>query len=318
MTCAAAACAIASVLSIVATPVRAALQRAENLSRLVIRPLQPRWIPPESPLPQPTSLDWLDGDEWTFQMQSIIRNEELAAYSRLETPQQRDAFIARFWADRDPSPATSENEFQAEYTRRVQFAIEHFGASGQAGFGFDTDRGRVYLMFGSPDAIDREGSGDNQSEIWRYAAVAGIGSDFRVRFPLRRDFCGYRVVSPSPIRTIEAAAATGTVIDPVRHTYVHIYPLGLTTISVPLDGARVAGARYELHDRQGVQIDRGQIGWVEEGAAYELLSKHLPSSWIAAGLGCTHALPAGRYTLSTAVRFITDEIQTETVTFDVQ
>jgi GWxTD domain-containing protein len=318
MACAVAACAITSVLSVVATPVRAALQQTENPSRMVIRPLQPRWIPPESTRPQPVSLEWLDGDEWAFQVQSIIRNEELVAYSRLETPQQRDAFIARFWAERDPSPATPENEFQAEYTRRVQVAIERFGASGQPGFGFDTDRGRTYLMFGAPDAIDKEGSGDNQFEIWRYATVAGIGSDFRVRFTPGRDFYGHRIVSPSPIRTIEATAVTGAVNDSQRRASVEIYPHGLTTIFVPLDAAGVAGARYELRNREGVEVDKGEIGWVEEGARKELVSKHLPPSWIAAGLGGTHALPADSYTVSTTVRFITGEIRTEMATFDVQ
>jgi GWxTD domain-containing protein len=318
MVCAVAACASVSVLSVVATPVRAALPQAGNPSRLVIRPLQYRWIPPESSRPQPVSLEWMDGDEWAFQVQSIIRNEELVAYSRLETARQRDAFIARFWGDRDPSPGTPENEFEAEYTRRVQFASERFGASGQPGFGFDTDRGRTYLMFGSPDAIDREGSGDNQLEIWRYADVAGIGSDVRIRFAPGRDFCGHRIVSPSPIRTIEATAVIAAVNDSARHASVGIYPHGLTNISVPLDAAGVTGARYELRNREGVEVDKGEIGWVEEGARKELLSRHLPPSWIAAGLGCTHALPADTYTVSTTVRFITGEIRTETATFDVQ
>ena len=315
MACAAAACAVASALAVVATPVRAASQLPDGPSRVVIRPIQPRWISPDAALPQPVSLDWLDGDEWTFQVQPIITNEELAAYSRLETPRQRDAFIARFWADRDPTPGTLENELQSEYTRRVQYGIDHFGASGQAGFGFDTDRGRIYLMFGSPDAIETDRAGGDTAEIWRYAAASGLGADLRFRFSLERGgYCGHRILSPLPVKTIEAAASVN---EPRSHASVQIYPHGLIGISVPLDAEKVAGARYELHNSQGIEVDKGQIGSVEEGAGGPL-AQHLPSSWLTTGLGCTHALPPGTYTLSAAVRFVNGRVQREQVTFELQ
>ena len=63
---------------LVATPVRALSQRGAIPSRLIVRPLQPRWIPPDSTLPQPVSLEWLDGDEWAFEVQSILTSEEHA------------------------------------------------------------------------------------------------------------------------------------------------------------------------------------------------------------------------------------------------
>jgi len=319
MTCALAAWAISAALFAVATPVRAASQRAANPSRMVVRPLQPRWIPPDSTLPQPVSLPWLDGDEWTFQVQSIITNEELVAYSELQTPAQRDALIARFWASRDPSPSTSENEFRDEYTRRVQFASERFSASGQAGFGFDTDRGRIYLMFGPPDAIETQAAAAaDPYETWRYDSVAEIGADFQVRFSLSRDaYCGYRIASSASHATVEGVAVSNPVDEPVRHASVQIYSLGLTAISIPVDAARVLGARYELHNRKGIPVDEGQIGSLDRTSDGPL-SQHFPSSWRYAGLGCTHSLPADTYTLTTAVRFTTGQIQSETVTFDVQ
>jgi GWxTD domain-containing protein len=263
------------------------------------------------------SLEWLDGDEWTFQVQSIITSEELAAYGRLRTSQQRDAFIARFWASRDPSPDTPGNEFRDEYIRRVQAAIERFGASGQSGFGFDTDRGRVYLMLGAPDAIDGKGTGGARFETWRYASVAGIGEDVRVGFSIGRFYCGYRILSPAPTKAMEAATTERPGDEPVRHASVQIYPLGLTTVTIPVDAARVAGARYELHDGTGVQVDKGEIGSVDDAGNGGPLSRHLPPAWLDQGLGCTHALPSGRYTLSTAVRFVIGHLQRETVTFDV-
>lgn len=315
--CVSAACAIAAAAGVVATPARADSQSPRDVARMVVRPLQPRWIAPDSALPQPVSLEWLEGDEWAFQVQPIITDEELVAYSRLTGPEQRNAFLASFWAERDPTPGTTENEFQEEYVRRVQYANEHFGgASARAGFGFETDRGRMYLMFGAPDAIDAEGAAADPYETWRYASVSGIGADFRVRFSLARDlYCGYRILSPAPLTTIEAAGTARPGSEP--HAVVQIYPLGLTAVSVPLDATRVVGAAYEILDRDGAQVDRGQIGSIESDAAAEPLSQHLSPGWLATGLGCTHALPAGRYTLSTAVRFATGEMQREAVTFDV-
>lgn len=305
LACAAAAWSLIAVLGLVSEPARA--QQAIDASRMVIRPLQPRWIPPEAPIPQPVSLEWIDGDEWTFEMQSIITSDELAAYGRLETPQQRDGFIERFWATRDPTPETPENEFRAEYTRRVRFARDRFSGSGQAGFGFTTDRGRIYLMFGSPDAIETEEAGGDRQEIWRYDSIADIGQDFRIRFS--SSYCGHRIVSPEPLSIAAAGDAA-----------VRMYPFGLTGIDVPFDATKVVGAQYELLNGQGVPADRGQIGSVDDGEPDEpddVLAEHLPPSWLASGLGCTHALPAGRYTLSTAVRFASGELEREAVTFDV-
>ena len=68
--------------------------------------------------------------------------------------------------------------------------------------GFDTDRGRVYLMFGPPDSIETQAAGADQIDVWRYANVAEIGEDFRVRFSSARGtYCGFRIVSPAPIAT---------------------------------------------------------------------------------------------------------------------
>jgi GWxTD domain-containing protein len=307
LACVVGACAVTSGLCAIATPVRAASQLTIDTSRVVVRPLQPRWIPPESTRPQPLSLDWLEGDEWAFQVQSISTNDEFEEYSRLATPAQRDAFIARFWARRDPTQGTPANELRDEFMRRVQFALERFGASDRPGFGFDTDRGRMYLMLGSPESVDSEGAEDARFETWRYGSVAGLGTDVRIRFSLAREYCGFRIVSPPPARTVQGRTAT-----------VGIHSLGLVSISLPLNAKQVAGASYELRDGAGVLADRGQIGWIDATERREPLSAHLPPSWLADGFGCTHALPAGRYTLASTVRAVTGQRTTDVVTFEVE
>ena len=307
-----AACVAASAFCLVATPVRALSQRVATPSRLIVRPIQPRWISPDSTLPQPVSLEWLDGDEWAFEVQSILTSEDMREYGELRGPQERDAFIERFWARRDPSPGTPPNEFRDEFIRRVQFARERFADPKSAATpGFDTDRGRVYLMFGPPDSIETQAAGADQIDEWRYKNIAAIGEDFRVRFSSARGtYCGYRIVSPAPIATVGAARASSV-------PTLQFYPLGLVAISIPVEAARVAGARWELRNRHGVQVDDSQIGFME-GPASDPLSRHLSPSWLEMGIGCTHTLPADTYTLTTAVRFVTGQVQSETVTFNVE
>jgi GWxTD domain-containing protein len=316
VTCVVTAYAIVSVLCVVASPVRASSRQAASPSRMVVRPVQPRWVPPESSVPQPVSLEWLDGDEWAFQVQTIITTDELVEYSQLRTPPARDAFIARFWSRRDPTPATPENEFREEFTRRVQFASDRFSESGQSGFGFDSDRGRVHLMFGTPDSVETRSNAAEPYEIWRYSSISELGADLLVRFELRRAYCGYQIASPAARSTVDGVAIASPASGPQRHASVQMYPLGLTTIAVPVDGTRVTGSRYELRNSKGIVVDQGEMGSVAEGTNDGPLSRHLPPSW--PGLTCTHSLPPDRYTLTTAVRLVTGGLYEERATFDVR
>ncbi|MBA3584049.1 MAG: GWxTD domain-containing protein [Gemmatimonadetes bacterium] len=68
-------------------------------------------------------------------------------------------FLNRFWEslDADPSlgdPATEENEAKTMFERRVAYADQFFASSQRSGR--DTDRGRIYILFGEPtETIDR-------------------------------------------------------------------------------------------------------------------------------------------------------------------
>lgn len=265
--------------------------------------MQPRAMAPDSSRPQPVSLEWLEGDEWAFEVQSIASSDELAAYGRLANARERDAFIERFWATRDPSPGTDANEFRDEYLRRVQFARSRFDASG--GMGFNTDRGRVHLMFGPPDSIETEQTRIDRFEIWRYTSLGNLGEDVRFRFSLSRDqYCGFTIASPAVARTLGI---------------VRLYFFGMTAISIPVDAKTVVGVRYELRNRGGEEMDHGEIGFVDKAtAANDPLGNHVPQEWFAAGFGCTHALPPDTYTVAAAVRLLNGEVVRQSVTFDVE
>ena len=94
---------------------------------------------------------WLDEDvRW------IITDEERSVFMQLSNDEERDQFIEAFWARRDPTPDTPENEFKEEHYRRIAYANEHFAAGIP---GWKTDRGRIYIMYGPADEIESHPSG---------------------------------------------------------------------------------------------------------------------------------------------------------------
>lgn len=132
---------------------------------------------------------WMDEDvRW------IITDEERAAFKQLSNDEERDQFIEAFWARRDPTPDTPENEFKEEHYRRIAYANEHFAAGIP---GWKTDRGRIYVMYGPADEIEshpsggtydrpmEEGGGTTSTfpfEDWRYRYLEGIGQEVIIEF----------------------------------------------------------------------------------------------------------------------------------------
>ena len=86
---------------------------------------------------------------WLEDVGPIITRVERDVFMKLNTPQERETFIRFFWRNRDPSPDTTENEFQKEYYERIRFADKFFGI-GAHKRGSQTDRGFHYLLLGPP------------------------------------------------------------------------------------------------------------------------------------------------------------------------
>jgi GWxTD domain-containing protein len=127
---------------------------------------------------------WLDED-----VAYIITAEERDTFLHLQTNEERETFIEAFWQRRNPDPDSPDNSFKDEHYRRIAYANEHF-ASGVPGW--RTDRGRIYIMWGSPDERDEHTAGEQYDrpmdqgggttttyawEEWRYRYLAGYGGD---------------------------------------------------------------------------------------------------------------------------------------------
>lgn len=101
----------------------------------------------------------------------IATREEKEIYKTLDV-QGKQKFLMEFWRKRDKSPETPDNEFRDDYLKLVNTANKEF-----SGFkkGYKSDRGRVLLVYGVPDEIERFPLNMEHKEhhIWKYFSIQG-------------------------------------------------------------------------------------------------------------------------------------------------
>jgi len=138
---------------------------------------------------------WLD-EEVVY----IITSKEKDVFLKLKTDREREIFIEAFWKQRDPTPNTPRNEFREEHYRRLNYAIQYLGR-GTGKPGWKTDQGRVYIILGPPNNIDKYENimGVYPAQIWFYYGDPkyGLPTGFNVIF-FKKDGIGeYILYSPS-------------------------------------------------------------------------------------------------------------------------
>jgi GWxTD domain-containing protein len=130
----------------------------------------------------------------------IISPLEKQVFEKLQTDRERDLFIQAFWKQRDPTPGTEENEFRTEHYRRVNHANYYYGRQSPLP-GWKTDRGRIYIILGEPNDIQRFESGQETypAEIWFYQdkAEAGLPPGFNIVFFKEHGSGDYKLYSPT-------------------------------------------------------------------------------------------------------------------------
>ncbi len=102
---------------------------------------------------------WLDGP-----VEYLILDEESDEWKELESTDERAAFITRFWDRRDADLRVPGNLFKDAFYARVAHANKRYRDTRFRGW--RSDRGRIALTLGLPDAerIIRAGSG----LVWTY------------------------------------------------------------------------------------------------------------------------------------------------------
>ncbi|HLB89978.1 MAG TPA: GWxTD domain-containing protein, partial [Terriglobales bacterium] len=127
----------------------------------------------------------------------IITKEEKDVFLRLTQDEDRDKFIQRFWDIRNLLPGSPSNEYREGHYRRLAYTDQHFG--NEAGLGWRTDRGRVYITLGPPEqkAVYYGFGNLRPMEIWFYSGTSpALPPFFYVVFYQRENIGDYRLYSP--------------------------------------------------------------------------------------------------------------------------
>ncbi len=107
----------------------------------------------------------------------IATGDEKKLWDALSGAEPKKKFLTKFWHDRDPDPVSPRNELYEEYMQKVRVCNEQFRTSYRSGW--KSDRGRVYILYGAPDYVERFSAESDAKpyEIWRYDNIQG-GVDF--------------------------------------------------------------------------------------------------------------------------------------------
>jgi GWxTD domain-containing protein len=125
-------------------------------------------------LMQETSLSGLSGEELAHefdQARYLATQKEIKTFSEISSPDGRREFLGKFWSEVEAGKIGYPPIRREEYLLRVKRANEQYRAHSREGW--RTDRGRVQVLYGAPDEIDRRPSseGGKPHEIWSYYQV---------------------------------------------------------------------------------------------------------------------------------------------------
>lgn len=121
----------------------------------------------------PSSMEFFNTSMAYFRALKYVTSS--SDFSKVEraSEEQRPQLIEQFWKERDPTPETERNELKEEFLRRLQFALKHFSIATEGRPGSDTDRGKIYIIYGPPSEVQRRSIeiGSNPYEIWYYKKI---------------------------------------------------------------------------------------------------------------------------------------------------
>lgn len=153
-------------------------------------------------------------------VQLIITPEESRTFLSLP-PEKRKEAIADFWARRNPTPGTPENEYKDEYFRRIKEANRLFSGGGSPGW--LQDRGRVYILLGPPDTRETYPRGVTfygvPTEIWWYGFFSIVFVDER--------WIGDYTLEPQSAMQLSEISRAQVEWNQARDSNIHLTPGGV-------------------------------------------------------------------------------------------
>jgi VWFA-related protein len=116
---------------------------------------------------------------WLEDVALLISPKEREAFLALQKDYQRDAFMRRFWAVRDPYPQTPANELKDRWEKRAEFARQRFG-------NLTDDRAAMVLFNGEPkDVLLARCDALLPVELWSFPGTDKIRGEYVLAFVSR-------------------------------------------------------------------------------------------------------------------------------------
>ena len=113
----------------------------------------------------------------------LFTEEDEKAWKSVDTDARAAEFIDLFWARRDPTPGTPENELRDEFLRRVRYSDSAFEEKKRRGA--LSDRGQVYIVLGPPEEGERTSMAISGPR--NFSSSAGARRSSRVEWTWTRD-----------------------------------------------------------------------------------------------------------------------------------
>jgi len=162
--------------------------------------------------------DWLDKE-----VAYVITAVERDVFLRLQTDKERDIFVEAFWRQRDRNAGTPPGGARAEHYRRIAYANEFLGRETTRP-GWQTDRGRMYIILGPPlDTVSVQGGGTvHPCLIWSYEGLVryGLPAHFNLLF-FKKDGLGEYILY-SPVRDGPARLLVDYQADPTNRENAYV------------------------------------------------------------------------------------------------
>jgi GWxTD domain-containing protein len=139
----------------------------------------------------------------------IAVQQETNIFSQLDSTHAMRKFLTSFWRKRDQGDGVPLGTTRRNYLTMCDAADARFSTPGRTGW--KTDLGRVLIMYGNPDEIERYPNSTNAKPyiIWKYYQLDG-GSDFI--FVDRMGFGDYQLIHSTYYKEIQ---------DPSWQSYIY-------------------------------------------------------------------------------------------------
>lgn len=110
-------------------------------------------------------------DEEFRKARYLAVKEEIKFYAQIESESGKREFLSKFWTAIEAGRGDFPPMKRSEYLRRAETASQSYSSLGKAGW--RSDRGRVFILYGEPDQIERFPSdiGAKPYQVWGYNSI---------------------------------------------------------------------------------------------------------------------------------------------------